>query len=49
MLNPELIDLMLKKEILLSELITWLRAKGLYEEAMRDCPNGIKPSKGEEK
>ena len=25
------------KEALLANLITWLKAKGLYEEAMKDC------------
>ena len=29
--------LLAAKEVLLAKLITWLKAKGLYEEAMKDC------------
>lgn len=42
-LDPELIQILATKEALLGELIAWLKAKGLYAEAMKDCPNGIKP------
>ena len=44
LVTPEMMECYLalaKKEALLGELIAWLRAKGLYEEAMRDCPSGI--------
>lgn len=32
----EAIDLLGRKELLLSELVGWLKAKGLYDTAMKD-------------
>lgn len=43
--TPEMIEaysILAEKEALLGQLVAWLKAKGLYEEAMRDCPSGIK-------
>lgn len=42
-MTPEMLDeleILDKKERLLNEIIVWLKAKGLFEEAMRDCPHG---------
>lgn len=35
-----------QKEQLLNEIIVWLRAKGLYDEAMKCCPNGLVSPEG---
>jgi len=42
-MTPELLDsfkVLDMKERLLNEIIVWLKAKGLFEEAMKDCPSG---------
>jgi len=36
-----ILNIMMRKEALLCELIAWLKAKGLYEQAMKDCPSGV--------
>jgi hypothetical protein len=40
-MDIETVLLIAQKEALLNEIIVWLRAKGLYEEAMKDCPSRI--------
>ena len=42
-MNLDQILILAKKEALLGELLAWLKAKGFYDEAMKDCPSGIKP------
>lgn len=34
--NAELWEIMIKKEQILGELVVWLKAKGLWEEAKKD-------------
>lgn len=40
MIDAKTMELAMMKESLLNELIVWLRAKGLFEEAMKTCPSG---------
>lgn len=45
-LNHEALETLMLKEQALSNIIVWLKAKGLYEDCAKDC--GLPPLKKEE-